>query len=70
MADAPGYEGTALFPPDDAGRWLSVVRFRSDRRLADWLSSAQRRAHAVVAVYALTLALFASVTWLQYWDHP
>lgn len=42
VADAPGYEGTALFPPDDAGGWLSVVRFRTDRRLADWLSSARR----------------------------
>ncbi|WP_193044633.1 antibiotic biosynthesis monooxygenase [Mycolicibacterium baixiangningiae] len=42
VAQAPGYEGTALFPADDAGDWLSVVRFRTDRRLADWLSSVRR----------------------------
>ncbi|BBY18073.1 antibiotic biosynthesis monooxygenase [Mycolicibacterium litorale] len=42
VAEAPGYEGTALFPPDAAGGWLSVLRFRTDRQLADWLASARR----------------------------
>lgn len=36
-----GYEGTSLFVDDDA---LSVLRFRSDRHLAAWLSSAERDA--------------------------
>uniref|UniRef100_A0A5Q5CAT6 Antibiotic biosynthesis monooxygenase n=1 Tax=Mycobacterium sp. (strain JLS) TaxID=164757 RepID=A0A5Q5CAT6_MYCSJ len=60
VADAPGYEGTALFPPDDAGRWLSVVRFRSDRRLADWLSSA-RRAEALPELRSTLVEDFSSL---------
>ena len=60
MADAPGYEGTALFPPDDAGRWLSVVRFRSDRRLADWLSSA-RRAESLPGLRSILAEDFSSL---------
>jgi hypothetical protein len=29
-----------------------------------------RGAAVVVAVYVVTLTVFASITWLQYWDHP
>lgn len=39
----PGYEGTALFPADDSGRWMSVLRFRTAGQLADWILSSQRR---------------------------
>lgn len=37
-----GYEGTSLFPADLAGESLSVLRFRTDRQLAAWISSRQR----------------------------
>jgi uncharacterized protein len=37
-----GYEGTSLFPADQAGESLSVLRFRTDRQLAAWISSRQR----------------------------
>lgn len=60
VAQAAGYEGTALFPPDDTGGWLSVVRFRTDRRLADWLSSA-RRTEALPALRSSLSEDFSSV---------
>ncbi|MGD9618846.1 MAG: antibiotic biosynthesis monooxygenase [Mycolicibacterium sp.] len=37
-----GYQGTALFAPEATDEWLTVMRFRTDRQLADWLSSPQR----------------------------
>lgn len=42
-ATFPGYEGTALFPADRSGQWMSVLRFRNAGRLADWIRSAERR---------------------------
>lgn len=38
----PGFQGTALFPPQAGGDWLSVVRFRTQRQLARWLQSRER----------------------------
>jgi antibiotic biosynthesis monooxygenase (ABM) superfamily enzyme len=43
-ARAAGYQGTTLFPPGGRGDWLSVIRFRTDRQLADWMTSAERSA--------------------------
>lgn len=37
-----GYQGTALFAPEATDEWLTVMRFRTDRQLADWLSSPER----------------------------
>ena len=37
-----GAEGVALLGPRDDGRWFAVLRFRTDRQLADWLSSRER----------------------------
>ncbi|MGQ4618461.1 antibiotic biosynthesis monooxygenase [Nocardia sp. R7R-8] len=39
----PGFEGAALFPAED-GRWFSVLRFRTQRQLTEWLSSDERAA--------------------------
>lgn len=39
-----GYEGTSVFIDADSGTALSVLRFRSDRTLATWVSSAERQA--------------------------
>lgn len=39
----PGFEGAAVLP-HGAGRWLAVLRFRTDRQLASWLQSPQRAA--------------------------
>ncbi|WP_174188932.1 antibiotic biosynthesis monooxygenase [Nocardia barduliensis] len=39
----PGFEGAALFP-SQGGRWFSVLRFRTGRQLADWMSSDERAA--------------------------
>lgn len=41
-ADFPGFLGVALFPADNVGSRLSVLRFRTERQLADWLESDQR----------------------------
>ncbi|MEU6186844.1 antibiotic biosynthesis monooxygenase [Nocardia sp. NPDC047038] len=38
-----GFEGAALFPAD-GGRWFSVLRFRTQRQLTEWLSSDERAA--------------------------
>ena len=39
-----GCEGTALFPPDFSGEWMSVVRFRMGHHLAAWMKSGERAA--------------------------
>ncbi|WP_081282263.1 antibiotic biosynthesis monooxygenase [Mycobacterium asiaticum] len=39
----PGYEGTVLFPADDSGQWMSILRFRTPRQLAGWIQSSARR---------------------------
>jgi uncharacterized protein len=39
----PGYEGTALFPGDSAGQWMSVLRFRTAGQLAGWIRSRERQ---------------------------
>src|ERR1700744_3054273 len=31
-----GYDGTALFPADSSGEWMSVLRFRTGRQLTNW----------------------------------
>jgi antibiotic biosynthesis monooxygenase (ABM) superfamily enzyme len=38
----PGYVGTALFPADSSGQWMSVLRFRTAGQLAGWIRSAER----------------------------
>jgi uncharacterized protein len=37
-----GYEGTAVFPPGAPGKWVSLVRFRTEPQLSAWLRSPQR----------------------------
>ncbi|MEN4475242.1 antibiotic biosynthesis monooxygenase [Mycolicibacterium cosmeticum] len=44
-------------------RWLDPVAGRSR-------AISVRGAAAVCAVYAVTLTVFASITWLQFWDYP
>jgi antibiotic biosynthesis monooxygenase (ABM) superfamily enzyme len=39
----PGYQGTALFPADSAGQWMSVLRFRTPQQLMGWVGSRERR---------------------------
>jgi antibiotic biosynthesis monooxygenase (ABM) superfamily enzyme len=39
----PGYEGTALFPADPSGQWMSVLRFRTAGQLGGWIRSSERR---------------------------
>lgn len=39
----PGYQGTALFPADPSGQWMSLLRFRTAGHLAGWIRSAERR---------------------------
>jgi antibiotic biosynthesis monooxygenase (ABM) superfamily enzyme len=39
----PGYEGTALFPADPSGQWMSVLRFRSAGQLGGWIRSRERQ---------------------------
>src|SRR6202165_5804311 len=38
----PGCEGTVLFPPDLAGEWTSLIRFRRGHQLAAWMRSRER----------------------------
>jgi uncharacterized protein len=42
ISDFPGAQGVAVLGPRDDGRWFAVLRFRTDRQLADWLSSRER----------------------------
>lgn len=44
-------------------RWLDPLEGKSGR-------VSLRGAAVVVGVYAVTLAVFASITWLQFWDYP
>lgn len=39
----PGYEGTALFPADSSGQWMSVLRFRTAAALTRWIRSPERQ---------------------------
>lgn len=41
-AGFPGYEGTAIFQPGAAGKWMSLIRFRTEPQLSAWLESPQR----------------------------
>ncbi|MEV6391894.1 antibiotic biosynthesis monooxygenase [Nocardia xishanensis] len=43
-ASFPGFEGVALFPRGDTGRWFTVLRFRTSQHLADWMRSEDRAA--------------------------
>ncbi len=38
----PGYEGTAIFRPGALGKWMSLIRFRTEPQLSAWLRSPQR----------------------------
>jgi uncharacterized protein len=38
----PGYEGTAIFRPGAQGKWMSLIRFRTEPQLSAWLRSPQR----------------------------
>ncbi|MBF6298310.1 antibiotic biosynthesis monooxygenase [Nocardia amamiensis] len=40
----PGFEGAALFPSGESGRWFSVLRFRTGAQLSDWMRSEERAA--------------------------
>jgi antibiotic biosynthesis monooxygenase (ABM) superfamily enzyme len=42
-AGFPGYEGTALFPADSSGQWMSVLRFRTAGQLTGWIRSRERQ---------------------------
>lgn len=39
-----GYEGTSVFPPGPTGEWRSLIRFRTEPQLSDWLQSPERAA--------------------------
>lgn len=40
----PGYAGTIVFAPSPSNaRWVSVIRFRTDQQLHDWMGSTSRR---------------------------
>jgi uncharacterized protein len=39
----PGYEGTALFPADSSGQWMSMLRFRTPHQLSGWIRSRERQ---------------------------
>ncbi|MGW6378593.1 antibiotic biosynthesis monooxygenase [Rhodococcus sp. NPDC055112] len=42
VATFPGFLGTTVLRPAGSGAWMSVLRFRTDRQLADWMRSKQR----------------------------
>lgn len=43
-ATYPGYQGTTVLPPTaEDSRWTSMIRFRNERQLRDWMESATRR---------------------------
>lgn len=39
----PGYQGTAVFPADSLGQWMSVLRFRTPHQLTRWVGSRERQ---------------------------
>ncbi|MFC7448534.1 antibiotic biosynthesis monooxygenase [Rhodococcus daqingensis] len=42
IATFSGFEGTTVLRPAGPGVWMSVLRFRTDRQLAEWMGSKQR----------------------------
>ncbi|WP_070100482.1 antibiotic biosynthesis monooxygenase [Microlunatus phosphovorus] len=43
-AASPGYRGTTVLPPtSEDGRWTSLIRFRTEQRLQDWMESGTRQ---------------------------
>ncbi|GJF09063.1 antibiotic biosynthesis monooxygenase [Mycolicibacterium cyprinidarum] len=42
LSNFAGWQGAALFAPDTTDEWLTLIRFRTDRQLNDWLSSPAR----------------------------
>lgn len=60
-SDFAGYQGAALFAPEATDEWLTVVRFRTDRQLADWLSS-PARAEALPDLRSLLTRDFSEMT--------
>ncbi|QUR67531.1 antibiotic biosynthesis monooxygenase [Mycobacterium spongiae] len=38
-----GYQGTAIFPADSSGQWMTVIRFRTAGQLTAWVQSPERR---------------------------
>jgi uncharacterized protein len=75
-AGFPGYEGTAVFPADASGQWMSVLRFRTGHQLTAWLGSRERqealpqlRDHLIglmpwLAVFIANVASVALLTWV------
>ena len=59
-----GYEGTAVFPPDALGEWMSLIRFRTEPQLSAWLRSPQRTEVLPPVRSSLTkdFAVFATTT--------
>ena len=37
-----GYEGTVVFPQLSGGQWMSLIRFRTERLLSEWMKSPLR----------------------------
>lgn len=60
-SDFAGCEGTVLFPPDQSGEWMSVLRFRRGQQLAAWMRS-QERAEALPDLRANLTRDFSEVT--------
>ena len=56
----PGFIGIALFAEDGSEEWMSVLRFRTDRELADWLASDARRSALVGLRSSLTTDFVSS----------
>ncbi|MCH9729922.1 MAG: antibiotic biosynthesis monooxygenase [Actinomycetia bacterium] len=56
-----GFEGTAVFPPDASGEWMSVVRFRRTHQLSKWIRS-QERVEALRPVTVNLTRDFSAVT--------
>jgi antibiotic biosynthesis monooxygenase (ABM) superfamily enzyme len=42
IATFSGFEGTTVLRSAGSGTWMSVLRFRTDRQLADWMRSEER----------------------------
>lgn len=60
-SDFAGFQGAALFAPEATDEWLTVMRFRTDRQLADWLSS-PRRVEALPDLRSLLTRDFSETT--------